>query len=514
MKPIRAIVLLLCALSSLLEAQPRSPLSIAPTLPGQMRLDWTAAEHDRLQMVGSADLSHWEKVGPVVLGSGALQSAVLDNPAPKYFYQLLKGGLRPGFDGVAMGRWDDHTYPQYAVPGIEGDAEPVNLGFTINFFGELYSTCYVNNNGNISFGGSYGIFTPEPLRNLGKKIIAPFWADVDTSNVESDVVRFTSGNEFVNGRPTFGVTYRNVGYYNEQSDKLNSFQLLIIERSDTGLNNFDIEFNYDRIRWEAGDASHGVKGYGGSTARAGVTNGGTFSVELDGSGVPSAFLDCEPNTEVVNTSRGLVYRSHNSNVPGRFIFPVRDGVLEGTFNVNAGPDQQLPENHSAVVQLHGEVTPSNLTGLTYRWVQKDDLARVTFSDPTVLNPTVTLAQPGNHIFELTATSPGLVRFSVSDTVSVSHKASLSVDAGETVFRVFPDSPTITLHGTATYSGGGTVDIRWTQEYGEAAAIENANSLEPTVTLPGPGFFGFKIEATAAQGPFTNSSETTVNYYKE
>jgi hypothetical protein len=50
------------------------------------------------------------------------------------------------------------------------------------------------------------------------------------------------------------------------------FQLVLIERSDTGAGNFDFEFNYDQIQWEARNASGGVNGLGGSSARAGFSS--------------------------------------------------------------------------------------------------------------------------------------------------------------------------------------------------------------------------------------------------
>jgi len=36
----------------------------------------------------------------------------------------------------------------------EGSSEPVNLGFSFNFFGTNYSQVYVNTNGNLTFGGA------------------------------------------------------------------------------------------------------------------------------------------------------------------------------------------------------------------------------------------------------------------------------------------------------------------------------------------------------------------------
>ena len=100
------------------------------------------------------------------------------------------------------------------------------------------------------------------------------------------------------------------------------FQVLLIDRSDRAPGDFDIEFDYQRILWETGDASTGVNGFGGSSVHAGFSNGtgvlGTF-YEFEGSGVPGALLDSNPVT-------GLIHNSRISAVPGRYIFEVRGGL--------------------------------------------------------------------------------------------------------------------------------------------------------------------------------------------
>ena len=94
---------------------------------------------------------------------------------------------------------------------------------------------------------------------------------------------------FAKPGPTDGV-----GYFSNQADKLNNFQIILVDRSDTGAGNFDIYFNYTRIRWETGSASGGYAGLGGSSARAGYSEGtgeaGT-SYEMAGSAVNGALLD-------------------------------------------------------------------------------------------------------------------------------------------------------------------------------------------------------------------------------
>ena len=82
----------------------------------------------------------------------------------------------------------------------------------------------------------------------------------------------TSGTGSVDGHLAFGVNWINVGYFNSNTDKLNRFQLILIDRSDTGPGNFDFEFNYDKIQWETGDAD-GSGGLGGISARVGYSNG-------------------------------------------------------------------------------------------------------------------------------------------------------------------------------------------------------------------------------------------------
>jgi len=216
--------------------------------------------------------------------------------------------IRPGFNANTLPGTDD------------GSVGPVNLGFTANFFGNLHTSTYVNNNGNITFGGPLGTFTPFDLTSTGQQIIAPFFADVDTRS--GNPTQYGTGT--VNGRNAFGVTWSLVDYYTTgNSPQLNSFQLVLIDRADTGAGNFDIEFNYDQIRWETGDASFGVNGLGGSSARVGFSNGSglpnTF-FELPGSAIPGSFLDS-------NVTTGLIYQT-NVGVPGRMVFQARNGSVQ------------------------------------------------------------------------------------------------------------------------------------------------------------------------------------------
>ncbi len=189
-------------------------------------------------------------------------------------------------------RWVPSTLRQ--LPGFEANVLPkgddltqqTSLGFTINFFGQVYDKVWVNNNGYVNFKSNLGAFNPSSLTYVNQPIIAPFFADVDTTTIGE--VRY--GQDMIDGRNAFGVTWDNVGYYNRQSDRTNTFQLVIIDRSDLAPGAFDIEFNYGSITWDRGQASNAF-------ARAGYSTGlPSETFELPGSGVRGAFLDGGPHS--------------------------------------------------------------------------------------------------------------------------------------------------------------------------------------------------------------------------
>lgn len=202
----------------------------------------------------------------------------------------------------------------------DGSTGLVSIGFNIDFFGLSRTSLYVNNNGNVTFDSPLSTFTPFALSTTNRQILAPFFADVDTRNAASAEVQYGTGT--VDGRDAFGVNWIGVGYYPSAADKLNSFQLIIIDRSDIRDGDFDFEFNYDSITWETGGASGGTSGLGGSSARVGWSNGDEATFELAGSAINGALLNAGPAS--------LVRGSLNSDVAGRYVFNVRNGTVVGT----------------------------------------------------------------------------------------------------------------------------------------------------------------------------------------
>lgn len=235
---------------------------------------------------------------------GALLDAALAGTVALAPIGAEAGAIIAGFNSSTLGRTDD------------GSSGPVSIGFAFNFFGASYTQLYVNNNGNVTFDGPLSSFTPFGIATGVQPIIAPFFADVDTRHRDSGVVTYGRGT--YQGQAAFGVNWTNVGYYNAAANRLNSFQLLLVDRSDLGQGNADFYFNYDRILWESGAASGGSNGRGGLSARAGWSNGDDRYTELVGSGINGAFLDGGPNA---------LRAGSNIGEAGRFLFEVRSGTV-------------------------------------------------------------------------------------------------------------------------------------------------------------------------------------------
>ena len=225
--------------------------------------------------------------------------------------------IRTGFDSTMLPHADDISGPV------------TNLGFEVNFLGQSFSSLYVNSNGNLSFGSPLSAFSPVPLNQLGAMVVAPFFADVDNSIAG----QISYGQGSVDGRAAFGATWAGVPYHGVAPAGLNSFQAVLIDRADTGVGNFDLEYNYGRIAWESGDFSGGVDGKGGSAARVGFSGGtAATSLELVGSGTPGALLD--------GGADALTAGLFASETLGRYTFTSRGGAF-GLLTEEPKPDDSV-----------------------------------------------------------------------------------------------------------------------------------------------------------------------------
>ncbi|MCA6109249.1 nidogen-like domain-containing protein [Bradyrhizobium cenepequi] len=254
-----------------------------------------------------------------------------DRVSPELAAQLDAPGLignlpgGSGYGALALAAGDDNS-------SVAINVTPVFGAQGINFFGHYYTSLYINNNGNITFGSPTDTYTPSVIDGgLFNPIIAVFWADVDTRG--GGAVYYDLDE--VNGVMT--ITWDHVGYYSYGADRLNSFQLVLI---DQGNGNFDIQYRYGDIQWTTGEASGGSGGLGGIPARVGYSAGdGMHYYELLQSGNQSALLE-------------LGETDGNTGIDGVDQFEVRNGdvvpsslTTTGTINFS---DPDLTDTHNVL----------------------------------------------------------------------------------------------------------------------------------------------------------------------
>ncbi|XP_061429262.1 alpha-tectorin-like [Lethenteron reissneri] len=210
----------------------------------------------------------------------------------------------------------------------DGGSPEIHLSSPFTYFGIVYHSLYVNNNGIVSFRVPVGQFTPEgfPLSD-GRAFIAPYWADVHNAlagsvsyrealqgpllaRAAADIQRGYGSRSRQPLAWGFVATWSNVTFYGgSERTPINSFQLLLASNGNVSF----VMFNYGDITWTTGTASGGdaLTGLGGKHAQAGFNSGdeGRYFT-LPGSRTSDI-------VHVQNTS--------NVNKPGRWIFRV-DGL--------------------------------------------------------------------------------------------------------------------------------------------------------------------------------------------
>ncbi len=196
------------------------------------------------------------------------------------------------------------------------DITPIFGAAGLNFFGVTQLALYVNNNGNITFNGPTGQYTPSGITAASNPIIAAFFADVDTRGDHTPPGSNLAYYDLDPTNHTFTATWDLVGYYSHHVDKLNNFQIRLIGRPDQGVGDFDIEFRYQQLQWTTGDASGGSGGLGGTPARAGYSAG---------DGNPAHFYEFPESGD----QAGMLALTNRTNVgtAGLFIFQVRSGAV-------------------------------------------------------------------------------------------------------------------------------------------------------------------------------------------
>ena len=123
----------------------------------------------------------------------------------------------------------------------------LDLGFTVDFFGTDYSSFYVNNNGNITFdeaSSQYPVWTWP--RSAGRS--SP--RSSTTSTPAGPGLAWSPSARPPSTAIAHCVNWVDVGYYSQGVDRLNSGQLVLVDRSDIGPGDFDMVFNYGSIAYD------------------------------------------------------------------------------------------------------------------------------------------------------------------------------------------------------------------------------------------------------------------------
>ncbi|MDT4922480.1 MAG: mucin9, partial [Pseudonocardiales bacterium] len=335
----------------------------------------------------------------------------------------------------------------------DGATAKVPLGFSLNFYGTTYSQVIVNENGALTFDRAANAnFLNGPLTVFGTKIIAPFSADLDTRPLGSNLVTYGTGT--VNGRPSFAATWPGVGCYvnatTTNNSVLNYLQVVLIDRSDTGVGNFDIEFNYDQIKWDtaaedntpsAGN-SQCVGGTNVWAPRAGYSNGVAADTELTGSGITGTFLDGGVNS--------LVGHSLNSTQLGRYVFrnptstSVAGTLSDGTSSgATLNTDYRKPVTDAAV--LSGQTATAGGT-ITYTAYSNATCTTSVASGGT--KPVVNGVPPASNPFNLGAGTYYLLSSYSGDA----QNRAASTGCGTQVLTVAPLPVTVTANDRSNTFG--------------------------------------------------------------
>jgi hypothetical protein len=427
MNALRIFIVVSCCMSVLF-GQGVNPLKITRISPTQFQLSWYADTLRPYQIENSPNLTSWTALTDYIEGTNAQQAILVTKTTDKMFFRLKTGAMRTGFDSNDL------------APNDDGSTGLVSIGFPINVFPTTpnpgpWTSLYVNNNGSATIGNGAGSYQPLPLQSSAQEIpdlialIAPFWADVDTRPALNPVnangcKAVTYGQGYVDDRPAFGVNWRDVGYYNNKTDKLNIFQLLLIDRSNIGASgDFDAEFNYDQTLWETGSASGGTNGYGGKVGRVGITNGIDRTIEIQYSGETLKLLDSIPpgfpNAGDKNYTTGLIYNERNSTVPGRLVFQFRDGGLIGALQVYAGNDQN-PSSVSTSVTVTGTASDPSGAAITTLWsvLENTGATPVTIGSPSQLSTLVSFSAGARVSLKLTVQRTGDPTVNASDVMTI------------------------------------------------------------------------------------------------
>lgn len=152
----------------------------------------------------------------------------------------------------------------------DGSYGPIVLPFNYSLYGQLYNTVYINTNGNITMNNCLASFSATGFPQADDVVVGAFWADVDLNGAGVNINRV----QYKVTPTALYVNWTNVGYYDAETDLLNTFQIVITDGSDPVVpNGANTSFCYKDMQWTTGAANQGVGGFGGNPANVGANKG-------------------------------------------------------------------------------------------------------------------------------------------------------------------------------------------------------------------------------------------------
>jgi hypothetical protein len=169
---------------------------------------------------------------------------------------------------------NDGTWTRVLDFGNDNSATQA-LPFAFNFFGDTFTNCSVNINGNVTFDGAFNQPTQPTFPIVGPKMVAAFLADVDLrSSGSGDIWRKDFDRDGNGAFDTVVFTWDNVGFAPLHRSRLNTFQLILTNGQNPDLEpGANVATSYANMCWTTGDFQGGVDGFGGTPALVGVNRG-------------------------------------------------------------------------------------------------------------------------------------------------------------------------------------------------------------------------------------------------
>jgi hypothetical protein len=205
----------------------------------------------------------------------------------------LVNTLGPLIDNGGTAITGQPTFGAHALPVTDDGYSFIDLGgMPIDFFGQVFTGLFLDNNGAVSFSnGVSGVASVFPANPTQGSIIAPFWADVTTTGgawTDPQILsQIAGGNSTGSNRVYYDVdtvnhvftaTWDDVGGYGVNG--ANAFQLQIIATGADAV----IIFRYEDINWTAtsrGQATVGFDNGAAGPSAAGVGYNGLGSDAAD-----------------------------------------------------------------------------------------------------------------------------------------------------------------------------------------------------------------------------------------